>query len=337
GKVHSMDHTKGTLTLQDVVVFGTEDRPVQGPVIPKADVVYEFLVFDAASVQKLDFVDPVPTATSIPDPGVVEAGQSRPLEATSHSQQRTDPWGQATHHAGAGPDAPGSWRTAAPAPRQERRQERHRHGHHGHHSHRDSRRGGDGGGHTRAGRGDHLVGAKELDGDPSAPEPVDGEFDFQSANAKFDKEAVFEELSQEQQHRDVPGMPAVAVAAPGESTAAVPAAYNKTSSFFDTLSSDASDRAQGIDARPDRAKLRAVNVETFGSEGLKTRQSGGGRGRGRSHGYHSRGRGGYGGGGGYSGHRSTGRRGGGYRGGYGGGGGGGGSRRRYGSGDPSKD
>lgn len=253
---------------------------MQGPVIPKADVVYEFLVFDAASVQKLDFVDPVPTATSvrlpgparhrgqtqhrstflylqIPDPGVVEAGQSRPLEATSHSQQRTDPWGQATHHAGAGPDAPGSWRTAAPAPRQERRQERHRHGHHGHHSHRDSRRGGDGGSHTRAGRGDHLVGAKELDGDPSAPEPVDGEFDFQSANAKFDKEAVFEELSQEQQHRDVPGMPAVAVAAPGESTAAVPAAYNKTSSFFDTLSSDASDRAQGIDARPDRAKLRA--------------------------------------------------------------------------------
>lgn len=82
------------------------------------------------------------------------------------------------------------------------------------------------------------------------------EYDFSSANAKFDKESAAAEVS----------------AAP---------VYNKKSSFFDSISSEATDRSSGGGGRGRGRELRdqerSMNYETFG-EDLAFR---GNRGRGR--------------------------------------------------------
>eukprot|EP00920_Eleutheroschizon_duboscqi_P007243 GHVT01016637.1.p1 GENE.GHVT01016637.1~~GHVT01016637.1.p1 ORF type:complete len:149 (+),score=36.51 GHVT01016637.1:62-448(+) len=84
--------------------------------------------------------------------------------------------------------------------------------------------------------------------------------------------------------------------------------YNKGSSFFDSISCETLDRQSGRDDRPDRQKLRALDVDTFGQAAAHARPMavgrrgrGGGRGGGGGGGSGGRG-GGYGGrGGGYGG------------------------------------
>jgi protein LSM14 len=105
-----------------------------------------------------------------------------------------------------------------------------------------------------------------------------GEYDFAAANSKFEK--------------------------PSEAEAEKPAepSYNKTSSFFDTLSSESQQRATyqqqvsgeaGAGAgrgRNMRGQERAMNYETFGEDLQFTSGSRGGR-RGRGRGGRGRGRG----------------------------------------------
>jgi hypothetical protein len=85
----------------------------------------------------------------------------------------------------------------------------------------------------------------------------------------------------------------------------IAAAYDKKSSFFDTLSSNVADKLAAFDLESRRSKAaeeRNLNAETFGATALQNdRHRGynrgrGGRGRGRGG---NRGRGGAGGGGGY--------------------------------------
>jgi len=125
------------------------------------------------------------------------------------------------------------------------------------------------------------------------------DFDFESANAKFNKEDLVKEA--------IAGSPltetAPDAASPEENPAPV---YNKTSSFFDNISSDAKDRAEGNSVgrggRERRGEEHKKNVETFGQGNVDNAYRGGYRGRGRG-----RGRGGF---------RGRGYNGGGYRGGY---------------------
>lgn len=137
------------------------------------------------------------------------------------------------------------------------------------------------------------------------------DFDFESANAKFNKEDMIKEAI-------ATGSPPVAgaeetpleVGETDESSQtpqrkdSLPSntvsAYNKSSSFFDNISSEAKDRVDANEARTQGRQLRSEefkkNVETFGQGNV----DGGFRGRGRGGGY-GRGRG-YGGGyrGGYN-------------------------------------
>lgn len=128
------------------------------------------------------------------------------------------------------------------------------------------------------------------------------DFDFESANAKFNKS----DLAKEAKHDiDVPS-PAVettqAEAAGSDAqdgtTPIVP--YNK-SSFFDNISSESRDREEGTGARHGRewrGEEQRRNFETFGQGSVDSGYRGY-RGRGRGRGYGGRGRGynrGYGGG-----------------------------------------
>lgn len=168
-------------------------------------------------------------------------------------------------------------------------------------------RGGRGG--FRGSRGNYNRG-----GGQKKMEIPKSDFDFESANAKFNKEDLIkeaiasgsplEEVPPQEEHIDD-----AANAAPARkdsSSASVPA-YNKSSSFFDNISSEAKDREEAHDARANGRQVRSEefkkNIETFGQGnvdgGYRGRGRGGGYGRGRQYGgtyrggYNNRGYGGY--------------------------------------------
>lgn len=145
------------------------------------------------------------------------------------------------------------------------------------------------------------------------------DFDFESSNAKFNKEDLIKEAI-------ATGSPSVAGAeedasaepADGDAANATPqrkdslstgvSAYNRSTSFFDNISSEAKDREGGVDGRAHARQVRSdefrKNIETFGQGNVDG-------------GYRGRGRGGYGRGRPYGGTYRGGNRGYGYRGGRG--------------------
>lgn len=159
--------------------------------------------------------------------------------------------------------------------------------------------------YPRGGRGGHRQ------HHPAAPakkvEVPDTDYDFETANAKFNKQDLVKEAIAsgspvgEAEGHPVNGTPEATGETPNGAAAAQPstaAAYNKASSFFDNISSEARDREEGTAGRPGGREWRGEeerrNLETFG-QGSVDGYRGGYRGRGRGRGYGGgRGRGGYG-------------------------------------------
>lgn len=131
------------------------------------------------------------------------------------------------------------------------------------------------------------------------------DFDFESSNAKFSKEDLVKEAIA---GSPIGENPPAATSPTGSAVAT--SGYNKASSFFDNISSEAKERAEGSSNRPGgrewRGEEQKKNLETFGQGSVDNGYRGGYRGRGR-------GRGGYRGRG-YSGNGQAGRGRGGYRG-----------------------
>ena len=130
------------------------------------------------------------------------------------------------------------------------------------------------------------------------------DFDFEESNAKFNKQDLVKEAIAGSPLGENPPS-----ASPTEPDVPV-TGYNKTTSFFDNISSESKERAEG-NGRPGgrewRGEEQKKNVETFGQGSVDNGYRGGYRGRG------GRGRGGYRGRG-YSGNGQPGRGRGGYRG-----------------------
>lgn len=138
------------------------------------------------------------------------------------------------------------------------------------------------------------------------------DYDFASANAKFNKQDLVKEAIATGSSRGSPADPAnpndasvelVNGAQKGsESNAIIPpvASYNKTSSFFDNISSESKDRddvtGKKLGGREFRSEEQKKNLETFGQGSVDNGYRGSFRGRGRGRGY-GRPRGGYGRGG----------------------------------------
>ena len=165
--------------------------------------------------------------------------------------------------------------------------------------------GGYGGGH-RGGRGGHR-GGRPANEPAKKIEVPETDYDFTTANAKFNKRDLVKEAI-------ASGSP-IEASAPAndltdggsvngsrtnsESVIIAPGpGYNKTSSFFDNISSEIKDRLEGTTGggREFRSEEQRRNVETFGQGSIDSGYRGGYRGRGRGRGY-GRGRGGYGRGG----------------------------------------
>lgn len=144
-------------------------------------------------------------------------------------------------------------------------------------------------GHRGRGRGGPRQEARKVD----VPET---DFDFQTANAKFNKEEIEKEVT------DAPNGSAsenVKDVSKDESLPGGPS-YNKSTSFFDNISSEIKDRQEANGARPGgrewRGEEQKKNLETFGQGSVDNGYRGGYRGRGgrRGRGYSgTRGRGGF--------------------------------------------
>ncbi|XP_064639989.1 protein LSM14 homolog car-1-like isoform X2 [Lineus longissimus] len=143
-----------------------------------------------------------------------------------------------------------------------------------------------------------------LDRRQKEPLKFETEFDFEESNAKFDKEELEKELKKlTLNDKVVNGDNKETNSQVSEDEEEEePVCYNKTKSFFDSISCEATERAKGVHTRPNWREERKINSETFGVNSTKEfnrhRFSRGGRGRGGyQQGYRGRGRGrGYGGG-----------------------------------------
>ncbi|KAI1364540.1 Scd6-like Sm domain-containing protein [Xylaria arbuscula] len=129
-------------------------------------------------------------------------------------------------------------------------------------------------------------------------EVPDADFDFQTANAKFNKQELAKQAASPSPVGEAPNGDGA------ETPEAEDGAYNKTRSFFDNISSEAKDRAENSQkpgGREWRGEEQRKNMETFGQGSVDGGYRGpyrgrGGRGRGRG----MRGRGGSRGRGGFN-------------------------------------
>ena len=145
----------------------------------------------------------------------------------------------------------------------------------------------------RGGRG----GATHQPQQPHKMEVPTTDYDFASANAKFNKQDMVKEAIASGSPLGDGNVPAAADApvdgqANGDDDVVIPgASYNKSSSFFDNISSELKDREEAASRRGQefRSEERRKNMETFG-QGSVDGYRGGFRGRGRGRG--GRGRGG---------------------------------------------
>ena len=143
----------------------------------------------------------------------------------------------------------------------------------------------------RGGRGTHRGGRPQADHAAKKVEVPTSDYDFESANAKFNKQDLVKEAiatgSPIESHKE-----AEADSVRKESDNSIPSpigqGYNKTSSFFDNISSEMKDRDEGagkaLGGREFRNEERSKNFETFGQGSVDTSYRGGYRGRGRGRG-----------------------------------------------------
>ena len=161
---------------------------------------------------------------------------------------------------------------------------------------RNSRQPGTGGyaaGH-RGGRGSHRGGRPRDEQPVKKVDLPKADYDFESANAKFNKQDLVKEAIASGSPVGSPvvdgsGNASADASSNGmrresEASVTIPSAagYNRTSSFFDNISSESRDRDdKKLGGREFRNEERNKNLETFGQGSVDTGYRGGFRGRGR--------------------------------------------------------
>ncbi|KAK4076474.1 hypothetical protein H0G86_001530 [Trichoderma simmonsii] len=137
-------------------------------------------------------------------------------------------------------------------------------------------------------------------GRPAKVEVPDADFDFAQSNAKFNKEDFVKEAVGGSPSNEAPAASATEGSETQDGT--TPVAYNKSTSFFDNISSEAKERAENNGQKPGgrewRGEEQRRNIETFGQgsvDGGYRNYRGRGRGRGTRGGGRGFSRGGRGG------------------------------------------
>lgn len=150
---------------------------------------------------------------------------------------------------------------------------------------------------NRGGRGGFRGGRPRTDSRTKKIEVPKTDYDFASANAKFNKQDLVKEAiasgsplgSPVSGSHDASTDIAAVTGSRRESEQSIsgPTVYNKTSSFFDNISSESKDRddSKKLGGREFRTEEQKKNLETFGQGSVDNNYRGGYRGRGRGRGF----------------------------------------------------
>jgi protein LSM14 len=267
GILYVINTEESTIALQNVRSFGTEGRTK--PDVPPTEEVYDFIIFRGEDIKDLTVLEGSSTKPSqravLEDPAVVSVGPERKIapkptgaKESSNREHRGHSYHQQTErHGGKGYERKWDDRRGGNSYHQHQRGNGYSSSYN-----KDNRSSGHVAGKGKGGKGSHghrkppnhrgnnsgPVG--ELNANENAQTKAEigtEEFDFSSANAKFEK----------------PDEQAPQVADSAR------AGYSKAKGFFDDISCDALERAAGSkEARFDRAardKQRELDKETFGA------------------------------------------------------------------------
>lgn len=255
GTLHEINSEQSTVSLKQVRSYGTEGRRGGVDEIPPSEGVYEFIIFRGSDVKDLKIAEspapPPPQPPQLNDPAILQ--QTAPAQ-----QQHVYPAADSTIPAPQNYAYPAQQQPQQQQPQQPKSEPQRQQEQPGAPPQAPPQENvSNGGGRARGGRrGGHRG--------PAVPQ---NEFDFAQSNAKFVKD--------EQEGSVIPPAPTDTF-------------YNRTTSFFDNISSTAKERAEGdadnMTPYERRGEERKLNMETFGQPAAYHRGRGrgrGGRGRGR--------------------------------------------------------
>ncbi|KAJ3244011.1 hypothetical protein HDU78_011586 [Chytriomyces hyalinus] len=307
GILHSINQVESTVALENVRSLGTEGRKLNSvDEIAASAHVFEFIVFRGSDIKDLQVVvapQPQPQPQVPNDPAILSAAPQKPLASEKSIPPVTKPSEQPKPAVKAPQtavqnvqdskaddfvttedfsDQMGNLKVsdARKPPHSNSTQNQQENGQN---SRNNSR-----GGHVnvnRGGRGGQRTNSQRNNANTFAVPSSD--FDFESANAKFNKSEVVTIRPANGVNADAADGNLQNLPTTVDSNGSF---YNKTSSFFDNISCEARDRAEGERRIVRGQEERKLNMETFGqaSAGNRGRGNRGGRGRGgRGRGYYN--------------------------------------------------
>ncbi|KAJ3346670.1 hypothetical protein HDU83_002792 [Entophlyctis luteolus] len=280
GVLHSINQAESTVALENgdctvlplpaVRSFGTEGRKGGNPIdeIPPSPQVFEFIVFRGSDIKDLQVVTapqlPQPPPSQFVDPAIISATQAKQTHQQTPpvqlvQQQQPAPVQQTSVRPGVSVPA-----IAKPAPPAEVKTA---------HTKPTTRPS------DNPNSAEVIEKFENLEIEPNKaiqprPQIPKTDFDFESMNAKFNKNAIVTNnaLASDSRISDD------ADAKTPETTDETEQFYNKETSFFDNISCDAKDRADR-DRRVFRGQEeRKMNMETFGQTSINNNRRGGRRG-----------------------------------------------------------
>uniref|UniRef100_A0AC35TFK7 FFD domain-containing protein n=1 Tax=Rhabditophanes sp. KR3021 TaxID=114890 RepID=A0AC35TFK7_9BILA len=295
GILYTVDTQESTIALAKVKSFGTEDRPTANPVSAR-DEIYEYIIFKASDIKDLIVCEtpkqPTQSEGLYSDPAILHVSresecppqQQRPPSTESGDSNKRESKAQLAAKETAKPRQPkkepylkkeGEGSAKAPGTRGDYVQ----------------RGGSSRGGNNVNGRGGYrgnsfvTRGGRVSTGFGRDKLKFDSDYDFVKANEQF-QESLSHVIS------DFRNVGVQDIEKPDESYSdsgdsnhkedgdEKDACYNRQSSFFDNISCDALEKAEGRSNRPDWRKERITNQETFGHTAVRALnfRSRGGRG-----------------------------------------------------------